>query len=543
MEKNIEQLPNGNSITSDDILLKELGFSDADYAQIKAHGVSLQTIAKELQIFREGIPKTALDRPAKIDDGILKFSEDEFESSARYFDLKKDGFKLKKFVPASGAASRMFKFLSTFLNDFDMTSDTINAYINRNNMSALSIFLAGKDKLPFYKELVAKIDAGRPDGELRESDRRNYLLIKALLDPDQFDYCNKPKGILPFHRYSDHIATPIEEHLREGARYASSNGNSHLHFTVSDTHQNEFERVIESVKDKIEADSNVKLHVNFSYQDKGTDTIGVDMNNKPFRDDSGKLVFRPGGHGALINNLNDIDADIIFIKNIDNVIQNHIDVITLYKKALGGILIKLQEKIFDYLKRIDSGYIEDGDIEEMMVFLKKKLSITVIEDFAKFTNENKIAYISQKLNRPLRVCGMVKNEGEPGGGPFWVRGQQGNISLQIVETSQVELQNPQQVGIIEKSTHFNPVDIVCATKNYKGEKFNLIDFIDHERGFIVTKNKNGRDLKAYELPGLWNGAMAKWNTVFVEVPLVTFNPVKTVNDLLKPAHQPQNGQG
>lgn len=542
MEKNIEQLPNGNSIAAQKVLLHSLGFSKSDYAQICEHGISLQTIAKELQIFKEGIPKTMLDRPAKIDDGIAKLSEPEFESAANYFDNKKDGFKLKKFVPASGAASRMFKFLSTFLNEFDITTDTINAYINRTKMSALSVFLAGKDKLPFYRELVA-LDGDRPDGELRESDRRNYYLIKTLLDPDQFDYCNMPKGILPFHKYPGHIATPIEEHLREGARYASSNGNSHVHFTISETHQPKFEKVIDEVKGQIEADSHVKLHVNFSYQDKGTDTIGVDMQNKPFRDDNGKLVFRPGGHGALIHNLNRIDADIVFIKNIDNVIQNHIEAITLYKKALGGILIGLQEKIFDYLKRIDSGHVEDGDIDEIMAFLKKRLNITVMSDFAKFTNENKIAYIRQRLNRPLRVCGMVKNEGEPGGGPFWVRGQQGNISLQVVETSQVELQNPQQVAIIEKSTHFNPVDIVCGIKNYKGEKFNLIDFIDHERGFIVTKNKNGRDLKAYELPGLWNGAMAKWNTVFVEVPLVTFNPVKTVNDLLKPAHQPQNGQG
>ncbi|RZJ66544.1 MAG: DUF4301 family protein [Flavobacterium sp.] len=543
MEKNIEQIPTGNSINEALDFAHKMGFTEADLSQMREHGISLETVANELRIFSEGIPKTMLDRAAKPGDGILQLSEPEFEAAALYFDEKKNQFKLKKFVPASGAASRMFKFLSTFLNEFDIRTDTINAYINRTKMSALSVFLAGKDKFPFYKDLLAELDGNRSKSELRESDRRNYDLIKTLLDPEHFDFCNKPKGILPFHKYSDHVATPIEEHLRESARYASSNGNSYLHFTVSEAHQSEFETIIDRVKDKVESDSNVKLHVNFSYQDQATNTIGVDMQNKPFRDNEGKLVFRPGGHGALINNLNKIDADIVFVKNIDNVIQNHIDIITLYKKALGGILIELQERIFDYLKRIDSGYIEPGDIDEMMTFLKKKLSITVMSDFSKFTNENKIAYIKQKLNRPLRVCGMVKNEGEPGGGPFWVRGQQGNISLQIVETSQVELQNPQQVSIIEKSTHFNPVDIVCATKDYKGNKFNLVDFVDHERGFIVNKTKDGRDLKAYELPGLWNGAMAKWNTVFVEVPLVTFNPVKTVNDLLKPAHQPQHGQG
>lgn len=539
MEKNIDQIPNGNSIDEALDFARKTGLTQTDLEQIREHGIRLETVARELRIFSEGIPKTMLERAAKPGDGILQLSDESFEEYARYFDAKKDSFKLKKFVPASGAASRMFKFLSTFLNEFDIENDTINAYINRNKMSPLTVFLAGKDKLPFYDELLSELDGDRPKRELRESDRRNYDLIKTLLDPDGFDYCNKPKAILPFHKYSDHVATPIEEHLREGARYASSNGNSYLHFTVSEAHQPAFEAIISQVKEKVERDSNVKLHINFSYQDKATDTIGVGADNLPFRDDDGKLVFRPGGHGALINNLNKIDADLVFVKNIDNVIQNHIEVITRYKKALGGVLIGLQEQIFDYLKRIESGYIEPGDIDEMMTFLKNRLNITVMSDFAKFTDANKIAYIKQKLNRPLRVCGMVKNEGEPGGGPFWVRGQQGNISLQIVETSQVELQNPQQVKIIENSTHFNPVDIVCATKNYKGEKFNLTDFVDHERGFIVQKTKNGRDLKAYELPGLWNGAMAKWNTVFVEVPLVTFNPVKTVNDLLKPAHQPQ----
>lgn len=541
MEKSTQQVPSGNDIIAQEVRLRKIGFTSADFEQIRLHGLSLDAIEKELRIFRDGIPKTWLERAATLNDGILKMSEDDFGRAASAFDSRKEDFKLKKFVPASGAASRMFKFLSTFLNEFDLTQDTINAYINRTEMTALSVFLAGKDKLPFYKDLVAKVDSRKKDGELRESDRRNYELIKTLLDPAQFDYCSKPKGILPFHKYPDRVSTPIEEHLREGARYAASKGVSHVHFTVSEDHQAEFENVIASVKPKIESETGIQICVNFSYQDKATDTIGVDLHNKAFRDNDARLVFRPGGHGALINNLNAIDADIVFIKNIDNVIQNHIEVITLYKKALGGILIKTQQQIFDYLKRIESGFIEPGDIEEMIEFLKRDLNIVIYSDLSKFTDENKLAYIRQKLDRPLRVCGMVKNEGEPGGGPFWVRGQQGNISLQIVETSQVDTQNPQQTAIIDKSTHFNPVDIVCGIKNFKGEKFNLIDYVDHERGFIVRKTKNGRDLKAYELPGLWNGAMAKWNTIFVEVPLVTFNPVKTVNDLLNPAHQPQNG--
>jgi hypothetical protein len=281
------------------------------------------------------------------------------------------------------------------------------------------------------------------------------------------------------------------------------------------------------------------LHVGFSFQDKATDTIAVDLNNEPFRNEKGNLVFRPAGHGALINNLNNLDADVIFIKNIDNVIQNHIEEIALYKKALAGILLNLQEQIFDCLYQIDNGVINENDIETIIRFMNESLNVAIIDDFNKYTLENKIAFIKDKLDRPIRVCGMVKNEGEPGGGPFWVSDSKGNLSLQIVESSQIDSNNPEQMAIVAKSTHFNPVDLVCAIKNHKGEKFDLLQFVNHKTGFVVTKNKNGNELKAYELPGLWNGAMAKWITVFVQVPLVTFNPVKTVNDLLKPAHQPQ----
>ena len=253
------------------------------------------------------------------------------------------------------------------------------------------------------------------------------------------------------------------------------------------------------------------------------------------------MVFRPGGHGALINNLNNLDADVVFIKNIDNVIQNHIQEITLYKKGLAGMLLQFQNQIFDILKTIEDNTLEENDIPTIIDFLNKKLNIDIVDDFDKYTLNNKIEFIKNKLNRPIRVCGMVKNEGEPGGGPFWVRSYKGNVSLQIVESSQVEVNNKEQAEILAKATHFNPVDLVCGIKNYQGKKFDLTQFIDHSTGFIVHKNNKGKDLKGYELPGLWNGAMAKWITVFVEVPLITFNPVKTVNDLLKPAHQPQNG--
>jgi hypothetical protein len=311
-----------------------------------------------------------------------------------------------------------------------------------------------------------------------------------------------------------------------------------LHLTVSESHQEQFEAIIERIKDGIELKSHSKIEVSFSFQKKETDSLAVDLDNKPFRDEKGKLVFRPGGHGALIENLNAIDADIVFVKNIDNVIQNDIHQISFYKKALAGVLLELQYQTFEYLKGLDSGEIGEERLSEILIFIKEKLNIELNGDFYKFKQKNQIGKLKDLLNKPIRVCGMVKNEGEPGGGPFWVRGIDGKQTLQIVETSQIDLNNSKQLKIFGDATHFNPVDLVCGLKNYHGQKFDLKEFIDPESGFIVYKNHAGVDIKSYELPGLWNGAMANWLTVFVEVPLSTFNPVKTVNDLLKKAHQP-----
>lgn len=527
------------NFTTKDSLVKKYGFTDADFEQIKSLGISLDKIDGELLLFKLGIPKITLEKPATINDGIVKLSAEEFQEYADFFDSKKEALKLKKFVPASGAASRMFKFLSEFLNDFDHENETINAYINRKKDKNLPIFLAGIEKFPFYEAIKAKVKELYPDYYSLESNEKSYRFIKTMLSPDHFDFCNKPKGVLDFHKYEAEIATPVEEHLNECAFYASSNSVSHLHFTVSENHERLFREIIDHVKAKVENKSNTELNVSYSYQDKSTDTIAVMPNNEPFRNEDGQLVFRPGGHGALINNLNSLDADLLFIKNIDNVIQNHIQEITRYKKGLAGVLLDLQHQIFEILKAIENHQIKETNIVEIIRFMEQKLNIDILEDFDKYTIENKLEFIKNKLNRPIRVCGMVKNEGEPGGGPFWVRSYKGNVSLQIVESSQVDTNNKEQAGILAKATHFNPVDLVCATKNYQGEKFDLTQFVDQSTGFIVSKNRNGKDLKGYELPGLWNGAMAKWITIFVEVPLVTFNPVKTVNDLLKPAHQPQ----
>jgi len=527
------------NFTRKESLAKKYKLTETDFEQIKAHGVSLDKIEGELLLFESGIPKIYLERPATINDGIVKLTREEFQKQAAFFDQKKSNLKLKKFVPASGAASRMFKFLNEFLNEFDHENETINAYINRKKDKNLPTFLAGIEKFPFYEEVKSKIKQIHPNYYSLESHEKSYQFIKLMLAAEHFDFANKPKGVLDFHKYNDHIATPVEEHLNECAFYAASNAVSHLHFTVSENHENLFKKVIDKVKGKVESKSETKLNVSYSYQDKSTDTIAVGMNNQPFRNENGALNFRPGGHGALINNLNSLDSDIIFIKNIDNVIQNHIEEITLYKKGLAGILLELQEQVFEILTHIDQQNIKEGNITTIIKFMEQKLNIDVLDDFYKYTLDNKIDFIKNKLNRPIRICGMVKNEGEPGGGPFWVRSFKGNVSLQIVESSQVDSHNPEQTEILNKATHFNPVDLVCATKNYMGQKFDLTQFVDQSTGFIVHKNNKGKDIKGYELPGLWNGAMAKWITVFVEVPLVTFNPVKTVNDLLKPAHQPQ----
>ena len=514
---------------------KELGFSGQDYLQILETEIPLSAIEKQLNIFRNGVNKSILNRPAVLNDGIIKLTKEEFQKYSDYFDTKKDKLKLKKFVPASGAASRMFKFLNEFLNEFDIENESINAYINRKKGNNLSVFLAGMEKFPFFKLIEKKLKDVYPDFDSWHKDQKNYHFIKMMLDLSHFDYANKPKGILPFHNYKNHIATPIEEHLIESVLYASSNGNSNLHFTVSEIHKVQFEKTLNKVKSKIESENNTTIAINFSHQKTATDTISVDLNAIPFRDSKGKLVFRPGGHGALIENLNALDADIVFIKNIDNVIQNESQAIALYKKGLAGILIELQIKIASYLTKLDK--ISENEIQEIEIFLDEKLNNKVISDFSKYTLEHKIIYLKEVLNRPIRVCGMVKNEGEPGGGPFWVNDSKGNATLQIVETSQIDLSNENQALIATNATHFNPVDLVCAIKDYKGSKFDLREYIDVNSGFIVDKNKDGKPLKGYELPGLWNGAMAKWITVFVEVPLITFNPVKTVNDLLKPAHQ------
>ncbi|MEG0849104.1 MAG: DUF4301 family protein [Flavobacterium sp.] len=520
-------------------IAKKHSFTSADFVQIYEHGIPFENVLKQLEIFKNGIAKSSLINPATIHNGILSLSDTEFKEKAVFFDAQRGNLKIKKFVPASGAATRMFKFLIAFLNDFDIQKETINAYINRKNDKGLAIFIVGMEKFPFFEIVYKKLKELYPDFDALERDYKNYYFIKLLLSPEHFNSANKPKAVLPFHLYKTHLANPIEEHLNECVHYATTNNSSNLHFTVSEIHQKLFEQAVDEVKGKIEKSSGTKINIGYSYQNKSTDSITVDVKNKILRNQNEELIFRPGGHGALIENLNNLDADIIFIKNIDNVIQNHIDEITLYKKTLGGVLIEIQEKVFSYLRAIENNELHESDFAAIIEFLAEKLNIQVSKDFYKFTIEHKITKIREILDRPIRVCGMVRNEGEPGGGPFWVMNDKGEVSLQIVEASQIDLQNKKQLEILEAATHFNPVDLVCGIKNFKGQKFNLGQYIDQNAGFIVEKSVEGKAVKNYEWPGLWNGSMAHWLTIFVAVPLITFNPVKTVNDLLKATHQPQ----
>ncbi|HBK82882.1 MAG TPA: DUF4301 domain-containing protein [Flavobacterium sp.] len=505
-------------------------FTKRDIKQIKEKGISLEKIEQQLFYFKNGIAKSNLEKCATLNDGILKFLDAELNELSHFFDTNKSQYSICKFVPASGAASRMFKFLLEFLTHFNSETDSINAYINRKKDHDLSVFLVGLKDFPFYNDVKNKVKSLYSEYPELDKDMKNYLFIKTLLAPSYFNFANKPKGVLPFHKINDQILNPVQEHINEVTFFKEQGKKPKIHFTVSKEHLSDFEEITNKYPD---------VDCTFSFQNETTDTIAVTIENEPFRKSDGSLLFRPGGHGALIENLNKLNADIIFIKNIDNVSPNHFETIISYKKVIGGLLLKTQNKIFKYLKQLEQDKLSDATLTEIEQYATEYLNISLPSNFDKFQSSYKQELLFKELNKPIRVCGMVKNEGETGGGPFWVKNNEGLLSLQIVETSQIDLKNKDQKKIVSQSTHFNPADLVCGIKDYKNNKFNLTNFVDANTGFIVEKNKFGKVLKSFELPGLWNGAMAHWITIFVEVPITTFNPVKSVNDLLKPAHQPR----
>lgn len=504
--------------------------NQTDHALLEKKGISESQINEQLQSFVTGFPFLKIISAASPDNGIFQASNEELASLLSAWDkYLNSNATILKFVPASGAASRMFKDLFEFLDG----DSGIPA------KPAEKLFFDGIGKFAFYPALNEKCiqNEGTNISGLIASGRFKAV-VSNLLGEKGLNYGALPKGLLLFHNYDSEKRTPLQEHLAEGALYAMNKENIvNIHFTVSGEHRELFEKHLGEVKSAYETKFNTKFKTGFSEQKPATDTIAADEHNQPFRD-NGALVFRPGGHGALIENLNDLDADIIFIKNIDNVVPDALKNPTIiYKKIIAGLLVELQEKSFGYLREMDqTGVLSDERLWKIADFCEHELN-NIHPGIAELSGNELQSYLQQKLNRPIRVCGMVKNTGEPGGGPFLTVNQDGTVSTQILESSQINLKDPAEKEKMMKSTHFNPVDLVCGVKNYQGKKFDLLKHVDKKTGFISLKSKNGKELKALELPGLWNGAMSDWNTIFVEVPIETFNPVKTVNDLLRDQHQ------
>ena len=468
---------------------------------MEEHGLTPAALETQLKNFREGFPFLPVTRAASCGDGIRVLDAAGIEQAAARYDRAKESLRVVKFVPASGAATRMFKDLFEFVREGRRTA-------------VVGELLANRRRFAFWPELRTII--GDDADELRTVEN---IVAEGLR------YGETPKGLVSFHRYGDEVRKAVEEHLVEGAQYAAAGGEVKIHFTVSPEHLTRFEALLAEKIPGYESRFGVKYRISFSVQDPSTDTLAVNPDCTPFRRADGRLLFRPAGHGALIGNLGKIDADIVFVKNIDNVTTDarRSDTV-LYKKALAGVLLALQERIFEYLMALE---VPGAELEPIAAFIENELCVKLPKDYG-------TALLRQVLDRPIRVCGMVRNEGEPGGGPFWVAGADGLETLQIAESNQIA---PEKRELMRSATHFNPVDLVCSVRTSKGGRCDLREFVDPATGFISRKSDGGRELLAQELPGLWNGAMARWNTVFVEVPITTFSPVKVVTDLLRPEHQ------
>jgi len=507
--------------------MSENRFTENDIRDIEREGLTVQEVSSQLAILHsETIPVT-LDRPCSVGDGIVAIRESEKDALISKHEEAAAQGKMTKFVPASGAASRMFRDWFNYY-ETEGFNETEDAGVLRDEIV----------KFAFFPEVLKVVS--RDGREIRKMLREDISAILGyILMPKGLDYMHLPKALLTFHAYPDHNRSPLEEHLVEAAMYVQDKNRAcRLHITVSEEHRSKVDEYISRIRDYYETGYNVKFQISLSIQFPSTNTIAVDTEGTPFRDKTGRLMFRPGGHGALLKNLNSIEDDIIFIKNIDNIVPDRFKPETiLYKKILGGYLVTLQEQIFRYLRSLNENTPDREQLSEIMDFCRGTLCVIPPSGFEQIPDTHKTQLLFDILNRPLRVCGMVKNEGEPGGGPFWVKGSKGEQSLQIVEKAQIDGKSDTQNTIWESSSYFNPVDLVCSIKDYRGEKFDLRKYVDDSTGIISNKSYEGQSLKVLELPGLWNGSMAGWNTIFVEVPSITFNPVKTVEDLLRDEHR------
>ncbi len=514
-------------------------FTEKDLKQVEAKGIDLSAIDRQIGNFRSGFPFINLVRPATSGDGIFSFCEDELSYFINYYSQHLKDLSVVKFVPASGAATRMFKHLFEFTNSFTDDHSQREAFLKDHDFNSVSYLVSHLPEIAFFtslQEILAR--RGLDATSLIESWRLD-LLVSFILDEKGLNYANLPKGLILFHDYPDGARTSAEEHLVEAANYArNSDATARIHFTISPEHKEKFMARFNQVKEAYEKQFGVTFTVDFSEQLPSTDTIAVDEENQPFRNTDGTILFRPAGHGALLKNLSRLDADIIFVKNIDNIVPDRLKPTTyMYKKLIGGYLLYLRDHINTFLTDADNHDLSEEQIAEMVKFMRNHMWMKLSDGFSSLALKQQQTKLMELLNRPVRVCGMVRNEGEPGGGPFWVMNSDGKESLQIVESSQIDLKKPDQKDIVDQATHFNPVDLVCSIRDFRGELFNLDEFVDEEAGFISLKSSEGRNLKAQELPGLWNGAMSKWITVFVEAPIITFNPVKTINDLLRKEHR------
>lgn len=514
-------------------------FTEKDIEQIKQKGLDLKDVENQINNFKQGFPPINLVAAATPGKGLHSFDKETANELARYFDENYSDYDLLKFVPASGAASRMFKHLFEFMAKYTGSTSDIAEYEKDNGFNSVFNFFNKIENFAFYNLLKKTVEADGFNFQKLLETKDFKTILEYFLTNKGLEYAAMPKGLLLFHNYPTGPRYSLEEHLVEAAVYSTDvKKDAKIHLTVSPDHEEKFKAAVTERSTVFEEKFDVKYKVSFSRQMPHTDMIAVDMENKPFRTEDGKLLFRPGGHGALIENLNQLDSEIVFVKNIDNIVPDRLREPTyLYKKVIGGLLFKLQEKTFEYLDLLEDANLDETKVEEIKGFAINELNIHISPAFLGYDKMDKIDFLYNKLNRPMRICGMVKNEGEPGGGPFWVENENGDHSLQIVESSQMDLNNPKQKEIVASATHFNPVDLVCSIMDFNGNKFDLKEFVDPATGFVSVKSMGGKDLKAQELPGLWNGAMANWITVFVETPIITFNPVKTVNDLLRDQHQ------
>ena len=496
-------------------------FTNEDIKQIEQRGSSVQTVEDQVERFKRGFPWMKIVAPATPEKGILVLDEAAVEAAGKYYEAAKINGKCK-FVPASGAASRMFKDLFSGL-------DALKEGKELSDDAPAAKFV---DKIGEFAFFTPELFG---DKVYKCADYRKSVLAKTLTD-EGLGYGAKPKGVLKFHKYTDgEIRTAFAEHLVEAQNYMrNEDGTANLVVTISPEHQSLFEEAYAEVKAAYEAKYGVKYNIEFTFQDKATDTVAVDVDNKPFRTETDSLLFRPAGHGALIYNLNKLQEEVVSIKNIDNVANERLLPETAtWKKVLLGKALELRDTIYGYLNALDNE-VTEALCDQIEAFLDGTLCVTMPKAASL---QERAAALRAKLDRPIRVAGMVKNQGEPGGGPFIIAEKDGSTSLQVLESVQINMSDDHARNALASATHFNPVDIVCCLHDYKGQSFDLLKYVDEDAGFISSKSYQGRELKALELPGLWNGAMSNWNTLFVEVPLATFNPVKVVLDLLRPAHQ------